>query len=124
MSASDTIQELRELKRHELKASSENDRDFYDAFLADDAVAILPAGQLSKAEVLNSMQGDKAPFSAKRIEDTEVKALGPDAGLVTYKAFYDQQGGGEYAVAATTVYHREADGWKGVLYQQTKLPNG
>ena len=113
--------ELAELKERALKASRENDRDFYVGYLDDGAVAILPAGRFSKAQVLGSMRGDRSPFSARRIEDTEITVLGEDAGVVTYKAIYEADGQ-EFAVAATTVYRRGADGWKGVLYQQTRLP--
>ena len=120
METVDVASELAELKDRALKASSENDRDFYASYLADDAVAILPFGQLSKAQVLGSMVGAKAPFSAKRIEDTDIKVLGPDVGVVTYKAIYDRDGR-EFAVAATTVYRRQDGRWQGVLYQQTRL---
>jgi hypothetical protein len=120
MQQSDIAKELAELKEQELKASRENDRDFYATFLADDAVAILPHGQFTKAEVLKSMTGDKAPFSAKRIENTKIRVLDSDAGIITYKAIYEKDGR-EKAVIATTVYQRKNGAWTGVLYQQTNV---
>jgi hypothetical protein len=56
----------------------------------------------------------------KRIEDVEVRPIGEDAGIVTYNAIYDRDGR-EAMVAATTVYVRGRDGWKGILYQQTPI---
>jgi uncharacterized protein (TIGR02246 family) len=115
------IEELSALKDAAIKASAKNDRDFYSSYLADDAVAIMPQGVFGKADVLKSMQGTRAPFSANRIEDTEIKVLSPDAAVVTYRAIYARPEG-EAAVMATTVYRRGRDGWQGVLYQQTPLP--
>lgn len=123
MSEQDVIDALLQLKEQALDASARNDRAFYDSYLHPDAVAILPVGRLGKAQVLASMTGDKAPFSAKRVENTAVQVLGPDAAVVTYDAIYDR-GGHEVTVVATTVYKRERDGWKGILYQQTPRASG
>jgi hypothetical protein len=115
------IVELRELKDRALKASAQNDSEFYDSYLSDDAVAVLPEGRLDKAQLLASMIGERAPFAPKRIEDTRIRALGSDAGVVTFRAIH-QRGAEEVAVLVTTVYERRADGWKSVHYQQTPLP--
>jgi len=113
--------ELTRLKEQALVASARNDRDFYAGHLADDARAILPIGVLDKAAVLASMTGDRAPFAANRVEDTIVRPIGDCAGVVTYRAIYEGEGG-EFAVVATTVYERCAGHWRGVLYQQTPVP--
>lgn len=120
MSDHDIIRELSALKDRALKASAENDREFYDGYLDADAIAILPQGRFDKSQVLGSMTGDKAPFSAKRVEDIVIRPLGSDAALVTYNAIYDRADN-EVTVAVTTIYHRTHDRWKGILYQQTPL---
>jgi hypothetical protein len=120
MSNQEIVRELSALKDRALKASAENDREFYDDYLDADAIAILPQGRFDKSQVLASMTGDKAPFSAKRVEDIVIRPIGTDAAIVTYNAIYDRDGG-EITVAATTIYHRGPGGWKGILYQQTPL---
>ena len=123
MSDHDIISELSHLKDRALKASADNDRAFYDTYLDSEAIAILPQGRLSKAQILGSMTGEKAPFSAGRVEDIVIRPLGQEAAIVTYNAIYDRNGQ-ESVVVATTVYHRGSDGWKGVLYQQTPIASG
>lgn len=123
MNEQEVVDELLQLKEEAIEASAKNDRVFYDAYLHPQAMAILPVGRLDKAQVLASMIGDKAPFAAKRVENTAVLVLERDAAIVTYDAIYDRDGR-EIRVAASTVYKREHDGWKGMLYQQTPLAGG
>jgi hypothetical protein len=120
MSDIDVQRELAALTEEALRASAENDRTFYDGYLASDATAVLPIGVVTKSQVLGSMQGERAPFAAKRVEDTNIRALGSDAGIVTYRAIYDRDGR-EVSVMATTVCERQDGVWKGVHYQQTPL---
>jgi hypothetical protein len=120
MSEQDIIRELSALKDRAIEASARNDREFYDSYLDVDAIAILPQGRFDKSQVLASMNGDKAPFSAKRVEDVVIRPINSNAAIVTYNAIYDRDGG-EITVAATTIYRRGPDGWKGILYQQTPL---
>jgi len=50
MDAMDEVEAaLRALKDQALAATRDRDRDFYRAYLADDAVAVLPAGVFDKA---------------------------------------------------------------------------
>lgn len=114
------VEELTALKERALRASAENDRDFYDSYLDDSAIAILPFGRIDKSGVLDAMTGTKAPFSATRVENTLIVPLGEEAAVVTYDAVYERDGA-EQVVVATTVYRKNPDGWKGVLYQQTPI---
>jgi hypothetical protein len=108
---------LRSLKDQALAATRDRDQDFYRGYLADDAVAILPAGVFDKAAVVAALGSSQVPFQSSRVADTRVKVLGPDAGVVTYRATLAS---GE--VFVTTVYARRDGTWQGVLYQQTPLP--
>jgi hypothetical protein len=107
---------LRSLKDRALAATRDRDQDFYRGYLADDAVAILPAGVFDKAAVVAALGGSQVPFQSSRIDDTRVVVLGPDAGVVTYRAILASG-----PVFVTTVYARRNGTWQGVLYQQTPL---
>ena len=122
MTQAQITSELRELKDKAVAASAVNDRNFYESYLDDAAIAILPLGMLRKEQVLASMTGEKAPFAAKRIEDEKIVPLGSDAGIVTYKATYDGPKG-EFSVLVTTVYAKRGGRWRGMLYQQTPIGN-
>jgi ketosteroid isomerase-like protein len=114
---SDAEQELLDLKERALTATRERDQAFYQDYLADDAVAVLPAGVFGKAAVVAALAGPQVSFQSSAVQDTQVTVLGPDAGVVTYRAVLT---GG--TVFVTTVYARRDGRWRGVLYQQTPLP--
>jgi hypothetical protein len=107
---------LRALKDRVLAATREHDQEFYRGYLADDAVAVLPAGVFDKAAVIAAVGAPRVPFQASAIEDTRVKVLGPDTGIVTYRATL-----GDQVMFVTTVYARRDGAWQGVFYQQTPL---
>ena len=109
--------DLRSLKDRAIAATRDRDQEFYRGYLADDALAVLPAGVFDKTAVVAALGAPSVPFQASTIEDTRVIVLGPDAGVVTYRA-----GLATGEVFVTTVYARRGGVWQGVLYQQTPLP--
>jgi hypothetical protein len=122
MNAMDEVEAaLRALKEQVLAATRNRDQDFYRGYLADDAVAVLPAGVFDKAAVIAALGAPRVAFQASAIEDTRVMVLGPDTGIVTYRATF-----GDQVVFVSTVYARRDGAWQGVFYQQTPLarPSG
>jgi hypothetical protein len=107
---------LSALKDQALTATRERDQEFYRGYLADDAVAVLPAGVFGKEDVIASLGASQVPFQSSKIEDTRVRVLGPDTGIVTYRATLATG-----VMLVTTVYARRDGTWQGVLYQQTPL---
>ena len=81
---------LLSLKDQALTATRERDQDFYRGYLADDAVAVLPAGVFDKTAVVAALGAPQVPFQSSKIEDTRVVVLGPDTGIVTYRVLYQQ----------------------------------
>ena len=113
--------ELMALKSAAIRATAEADANFYKDYLADDAVGVTPMGVFSKAQIIKAMAGGQA-FKSSKIENSQVKALGADAGLVTYEATFDRSPGEAKIVFVSTLYERRNGTWKGVFYQQTPLP--
>lgn len=115
---------LLSLKEQALEATKNADADFYNHYLDDDAIAIVPFGVFNKATIVQQMGSGNSQFKSTRIEDTKAIVLTSDSGIVTYKAIYEREKGNhdtEYAVFVTTVYARVNGEWKGVFYQQTPL---
>jgi hypothetical protein len=108
---------LRRLKDEALAATQDRDQNFYRGYLADDAVAILPAGVFDKTAVVAALGSPHVPFQSSKIDDTQIMVLSPGAGVVTYRATLASG-----QVFVTTVYARRDGVWQGVLYQQTPLP--
>jgi uncharacterized protein (TIGR02246 family) len=118
----DDVSALLTLKDQALDATKRGDGDFYRGYLADDAVAVVPAGVFGKDAIVGAMSAPAGRFSSSSVTDTRVTVLGPDTGLVTYVAtFPDPSGGPDTRVFVTTVYLRRDGAWKGVLYQQTPM---
>jgi hypothetical protein len=111
--------ELLRLKDEALAASARRDGDFYDAYLADGARAITPAGVATRAQIVAAARA--GGFRSVRVADTAVELLCDDVGVVTYRATFERPGGATADAVVTTLYRREGKVWKGVLYQQTPV---
>ena len=111
--------ELLQLKDDALDASARRDGDFFDTYLADGARAITPAGVATKAQVVAAAR--TGGFRSLRVAETAVELLCDDVGVVTYRATFARPDDRTVDMVVTTLYRREGDTWKGVLYQQTPV---
>ena len=118
--SNDVIRDLLNLKDQALDATQRGDAGFYDAYLADDAVALTPMGKLPKAAIVKAMSG-ASPFRSLGVSDVEARLLSAEMGLVTYTARYANPDGGQVLMLTSTLYRKQGKTWKGVLYQQTPL---
>ena len=108
------------LKDAALAATKRADGAFYRGYLADDAVAVVPAGIFDKEQVVSAMAQGSA-FRSRNVQDVRATALSPESGLVTYRATFEGRDGKLSEVFVTTVYERREGVWQGILYQQTPL---
>lgn len=115
---------LLSLKEQALEATKNGDGDFYQNYLDDSAVAIVPFGVFNKDAIVQQMSSGKSMFKSSGIDDTRVMVLTSESGIVTYKATYDTMKDDiktSFSVFVTTVYVKKDGQWKGVFYQQTPL---
>ena len=108
------------LKAAAIRANEKGDVSFYAEYLADDAIGVTPQGVFNKQQILAALKN--GGFLSSRVEDTRAFALSDDAGMVTYRAWFEIAGGAPREVFVSTLYRRYVGGWKGVFYQQTPLP--
>lgn len=109
--------ELLRLKDAALAATKRADGDFYAGYLHEEAIAITPYGVFDKAAIVAQMSSPSSSFASDAIDDVRAIELSDSSGVVTYRASYPS---GD--VMVTTVYRKDDEGWKGLLYQQTPLP--
>jgi hypothetical protein len=112
------------LKDKALEATKNADGDFYEHYLDDSAIAIVPFGVFDKKAIVQQMGSANSSFNSTHIDDTKAIVLTPDSGLVTYKADFERMQDGKkipYSVFVTTIYAKIDGEWKGVFYQQTPL---
>lgn len=112
---------LLKLKDEALHATQEGDGAFYQNYLSDNAIAIVPFGVFNKQAIVQQMSSVKSAFKSTAIEDTKAIVLTPESGIVTYKATYTKPDGNNFDVFVTTVYTKKNGEWKGVFYQQTPI---
>ena len=108
------------LKATAIRANEKGDVSFYAEYLADDAIGVTPHGVFDKQQILAALK--TGGFRSTRVEDTRAFVLSDDAGMVTYRAWFATPDGPARPVFVSTLYRRYVDGWKGVFYQQTLLP--
>ena len=73
----DVTAALLDLKDQALAATKTRDQDFYRGYLADDAIAILPAGVFGKEAIIAALGAPTVPFQSSEIKETNVVVLGP-----------------------------------------------
>jgi hypothetical protein len=108
------------LKAAAIRANEKGDVSFYAEYLADDAIGVTPHGVFDKRQILAALEN--GGYRSSRVEDTRAFVLSDDAGMVTYRAWFESAGGPPREVFVATLYRRYVGGWKGVFYQQTPLP--
>ena len=104
-----------------LSAGGEAAGAFYRDVLADGAIMLFPGGLVvqGRDNILPTMGGP--PWTSYRMTDQQVHALGPDAGVVTYRVVASREGQATYEALISTVYVRVADAWRLKLHQQTPV---
>jgi len=112
---------LLSMKEQALEATKNADAKFYEDYLDDNAVAIVPIGVFDKKAIVEQMGSKNSQFKSSKIEDTKAIVLTPECGIVTYKATYQKKDKSNYEVFVTTVYTKIDGIWKGVFYQQTPI---
>jgi hypothetical protein len=113
---SDVEQELLALKDAALAATQRADGAFYEDYLDDSAVAVVPFGVFDKKAIVAQMGSASSAFKSSSIEDVRAIVLTRESGVVTYRAVFATQ-----SVFVTTVYVKKDGRWKGIFYQQTPM---
>lgn len=114
--------ELVELERRGWDALSGPDgAAFYAEVMSEDGVMVFPGLVLDKARTVAAIRTER-PWESYAIDDAEVRSLGADGGLVTYRATSRREGQDTYRALMTSVYRRRNGRWELVLHQQTPAP--
>ncbi len=81
---------------------------------------VLANGAVMDRAAVTAALGQSPPWARYEIGDVRLIAITPDTAALVYTGRGWRDGDGEPFVAAmSSVYHRTADGWKLVLYQQS-----
>lgn len=97
------------------------DADADRAALSAGFLGVYPTGFSDKAGHVAQLEGGPG-VADFRLSDVHVMALGPDFGLLAYRADYRRVGrGAEEAMLVSSVWQRRPKGWINVFSQDTPL---
>lgn len=123
-SAAPTMDALGTLEKSAYEAWKSKDAKFWDTFLSDAFVGYGSFGKLDKASATREYTGLECAIRSYALSDEQMKPLGNNATLITYKATVDGTCGGQAVPTsswAATVYVRDGDMWKGAFHAQAPV---
>ncbi len=117
--AEETAQQLLRIE-HEL---ARGDGATYAQHLAEEALVVVPGDTLDRAATVEAMDASEG-WDEVSIGEEEVRELGPDVALLTYR-FRGRRGQDHYAAKLSSAYVKDGEGcWKLAFHQQTPHPEG
>jgi len=122
--AAPTKDELVTLEKSAYEAWKSKDAKFWDTFLSDKFVGYGSSGKLDKASATKEYTGADCEIKTYALSDEQMKPLGNDAALITYKTTVDGTCGGQKVPAnswAAGVYVRDGDTWKGAFHAEAPV---
>jgi len=122
--AAPTKDELVTHEKSAYEAWKSKDAKFWDTFLSDKFVGYGSSGKLDKASATKEYTGADCEIKTYALSDEQMKPLGNDAALITYKTTVDGTCGGQKVPAnswAAGVYVRDGDTWKGAFHAEAPV---
>jgi len=122
--AAPTKDELVTLEKSAYEAWKSKDAKFWDTFLSDKFIGYGSSGKLDKASATKEYNGADCEIKTYALSDEQIKPLGNDAALITYKTTVDGTCGGQKVPAnswAAGVYVRDGDTWKGAFHAEAPV---
>jgi hypothetical protein len=115
----DRLEELLELEHAGWRSLCDGTgADFYGMLMTEHGCMILANGAVLSRDDVVSALAEAPPWSSYEIADPELVEIGDDAVGVVYTGT-GRRDGDEFTGVMSSVYVRDASGWRMVLYQQT-----
>ncbi len=122
--AAPTKEALMTLEKSAYEAWKTKDAKFWDTFLSDKFVGYGPYGKLDRTAAIKEYSGADCDIKSYSLSDDQMKPLGNDAALITYKTTVDGTCGGQKVPAnswAAGIYVRDGDKWKGAFHAEVPV---
>lgn len=98
--------------------------EFYGGVMLSYAVMVLANGMVMDRDTVVDALSKSPPWRTYEIEDVRVIAVDNDTAILVYTGIAYRDGDEPaFTGAMSSVYHRDDDGWKLALYQQTRRPD-
>ncbi len=122
--AAPTRDGLLTLEKSAYEAWKTKDAKFWDTFLSDKFVGYGSSGRLDKASAIKEYTGADCDIKSYALSDEQMRPLGDDAALLTYKRTVDGTCGGQKVPTnswAAGIYVRDGDLWKGAFHAEAPI---
>mgnify|MGYP001495192125 CR=1 FL=1 len=122
--AAPTKDALVTLEKSAYEAWKSKNAKFWDTFLSDKFVGYGSSGKLDKASATKEYSGAECEIKSYALSDEQMRPLGDDAALLTYKTTVDGTCGGQKVPAnswAAGIYVRDGDKWKGAFHAEAPI---
>jgi hypothetical protein len=109
------------LENSAYEAWKSKDAKFWDTYLSDKFVGYGSSGKLDKASATKEYAGAGCEIKSYDLSDEQVKPIGNDAALITYKTTIDGRCDGQELPAHSweaSVYVHDGDTWKAVFHAE------
>jgi hypothetical protein len=125
--AAPTVDALVTLEKSAFEAWKSKDAKFWDTFLSDRFVGYGSSGRVDKASSIRETTSSDCEIKSYALSDEQMKPLGTDAALLTFKTTVDGTCGGQEVPAdswAASVYVRDGDKWKAAFHAEAPIVDG
>ncbi|MGA7991871.1 MAG: nuclear transport factor 2 family protein [Thermoanaerobaculia bacterium] len=122
--AAPTKDALVALEKSAYEAWRSKDAKFWETFLSDKFVGYGSSGKLDKASATKEYTGADCEIKSYALSDEQMKPLGDDAALITYKTAIEGTCGGQKVPAnswAASIYVRDGDKWKAAFFGEAPI---
>lgn len=119
-----SLDALVRLEKSAYEAWKSKDTKFWDTFLSDRFVGYGSSGKLDKASATREYTAADCAIDSYALSEEQMKPLGNDAALITYKVTVDGSCGGQRVPPsrwAAGVYVRDGDSWKGAFHAEAPV---
>jgi hypothetical protein len=123
-SGAPTMAALVSLEKNAFEAWKNDDDNYWKTFVSDRFEAIQPHGKIHKADVIKYFESKECKVKSYTMSDEQMKQLGNDAALLTYKATADATCKGVKqpdSTLAATIFVREGDQWRAIYHAESVI---
>jgi hypothetical protein len=124
MDASSDLNDLLQLEHSGWKSLCDGTgAEFYGGLMTADAVMVLAHGQALDRDAVVASLGGAPAWNDYNISDERLIQLSDQGAILIYTGRGHRDGEEPFVALMSSVYVRDRDRWKLVLYQQTPVPS-
>ncbi|MCZ7421225.1 MULTISPECIES: nuclear transport factor 2 family protein [unclassified Micromonospora] len=119
----DLEKELFALEQEGWRAISSANGDFYRQLVTAQTLVVEHDGISTGDDLVAEIDGNTSPFTGFTLDEQRIVPVSDDTAVITYRAIAEVSGRGTFRLYMSSLWQRQADGWKLLFHQQTPMSN-